>query len=110
MEIKGEETHVIYAVDGEVIEILLSGNINSGYYWMLDNANQLKEIELLNNTENNIGEYSSYNLGIIGTPGIFKFKFLINSSITTEIPKLVYKKPLENKSPKSILFLKINKK
>ena len=63
----------------------------------------------MNTTENNIGEYSSYNLGLVGIPGIFKFKFLINSSTTEEIPKLVYKKPLESKPPKST-FLKKYKK
>ena len=111
MEIQGVETHDFHVADGEEIEILLKGNVTTGYNWILENATDLKDVIPLNISEHNTGEYSSENSqGLMGAPGVSKFKFRINSSTTTETPKLVYKRPWETKEPHATLFLKINKK
>ena len=37
MEIQGIETHEFHVTDGEEIEILLKGNVTTGYNWILEN-------------------------------------------------------------------------
>jgi len=64
----------------EILLVELKGNPSTGYNWMLDNVEKVKEmegIEVLNVNEDGIAPFVVTTDNKPGSPGVFRFKFQI---------------------------------
>ena len=78
---------------GELIEIVVEGNPTTGYGWYIDqDINKFKVVDAINlHKVDNLytGDYENSNDGMIGSPGMYSFKFVVKAK-GNELIKIKY--------------------
>ena len=99
---KTDKQNEIVKINSEFI-IQIDGNITTGFMWFLDsmNGNSLQDLNEKNDKFQLInGKYTEnkHEEGLVGSPGVFEFKFKA-TSLGTTVLNFSYKRVWENTKP-----------
>jgi len=94
-------TGMMYEVkNNESFKIRLDGNATTGYSWILNNADEVKDSGVIEKVKEDYIE-SVHEEGMVGVGGKFVFEFKVKDACGKDLPKLsfIYKQPWMKDDP-----------